>query len=304
MKTLLSLAAFAALTAAAVATEITVHPNKPWKAAGNGEYIIHFDGGKTWPSIDLKSGEIKPDTFYRLSFKAKASGAVNTQAGITGVCGGKRLTDCTSWRAGADYAPFDLYFCTNGLESPRIFFNINPGPAGDIAIRGIKLDEVANPGENLLPNGDFENGNDFVPSSEKHAGNISIVPSPSFFSGQNSLKLVKPENEYTEIQSVSNLPAVPGKTVAVRFWAKSEGEAVAGCMFLDFWRTGHKNHLFKRHDFSIEPEWKEIVFKYTVPDDTETWTALKDGLCRLRIGLRRNGSAATAYIDNVEYHIE
>ena len=30
MKHLLTLAAFAALAAAAVATEITVHPNKPW----------------------------------------------------------------------------------------------------------------------------------------------------------------------------------------------------------------------------------------------------------------------------------
>ena len=108
MKHLLTLAAFAALTAAAVATEITVCPNKPWKVAGNGEYTINFNGGKTWPSIDLKSQEIKPDKFYRLSFEAKASGAANTQTGITGMRGGKRSTDYTPWRTGADYAPFNL----------------------------------------------------------------------------------------------------------------------------------------------------------------------------------------------------
>ncbi len=102
MKHLLTLAAFAALTAAAFATEITVRPNNPWKAAGNGEYTINFDGGKTWPSIDLKSQEIKPDKFYRLSFEAKASGAANTQTGITGMRGGKRSTDYTTWRAGSD----------------------------------------------------------------------------------------------------------------------------------------------------------------------------------------------------------
>ena len=42
MKHLLTLAAFAALTAAAFATEITVRPNKPWKAAGNGEAGLYI----------------------------------------------------------------------------------------------------------------------------------------------------------------------------------------------------------------------------------------------------------------------
>lgn len=303
MKHLLTLAAFAALAAAAVATEITVRPNKPWKAAGNGEYTINFDGGKTWPSIDLKSQEIKPDKFYRLSFDAKASGAANTQTGITGMRGGKRSTDYTTWRAGADYAPFNLYFCTNALENPKIFFNINPGPAGDVAVRNLKLDEVANLGDNLLPNGDFENGNDFRPYSAKYEKTMSVVPSPSFFSGTKSLKLTKSANEGAEVISLAWLPAVPGKTIVVKFWAKSENGTIPGYMYLDFGRGGHKKHLYKPYNFNIEPEWKEIVLEYAVPTDTDTWTALKDGLCRLRVGLSKTAEAGAAFIDGVEYSI-
>ena len=304
MKHLLTLAAFAALAAAAVAMEITVRSNKPWKAAGNGEYTINFDGGKTWPSIDLKSQEIKPDKFYRLSFEAKASGAANTQTGITGMRGGKRSTDYTTWRAGADYAPFNLYFCTNALENPKIFFNINPGPAGDIAVRNLKLDEVANLGDNLLPNGDFENGNDFTPYSAKYEKTMSVVPSPSFFSGTKSLKLTKSANEGAEVRSIAWLPAVPGKTIVVKFWAKSENGTIPGYMYLDFGRGGHKKHLYKPYNFNIEPEWKEIVLEYAVPTDTDTWTALKDGLCRLRIGLTKTAEAGAAFIDGVEYSIK
>ena len=218
--------------------------------------------------------------------------------------GGKRSTDYTTWRAGADYAPFNLYFCTNALENPKIFFNINPGPAGDIAVRNLKLDEVANLGDNLLPNGDFENGNGFRPYLAKFEKCMSIVPSPSFFSGTKSLKLTKSANEGAEVRSIAWLPAVPGKTIVVKFWAKSENGTIPGYMYLDFGRGGHKKHLYKPYNFNIEPEWKEIVLEYAVPTDTDTWTALKDGLCRLHIGLSKTAEAGAAFIDGVEYSIK
>ena len=74
-------------------------------------------------------------------------------------------------------------------------------------------------------------------------------------------------------------------------------------MYLDFGRGGHKKHLYKPYNFNIEPEWKEIVLEYAVPTDTDTWTALKDGLCCLRIGLSKTAEAGAAFIDGVEYSI-
>lgn len=305
MKHLLLIAAV--FSAAAVsATEITVTPRSPWKAVSEKEFAIEFDGGKTWPTLEVKPVSVRQNTYYKLTFDAKdSSGKAKTQTGCRNSRNGKQSTAYLPWRGGTEFTPVVLYFKSGDTDALPLFFNINPGPAAKIAVRNPALTELApaDLGKNLLEHGDFESGSDLAAYSDEFEKSLSIVPSPSFLSGEKSLKATKEADGVTEITS-RDLPAVPGKTIEVKFWAKSAGEPVPARIILDFGRAGHRKHLYREFRFKIEPEWKEFTFHYAVPADTETYTALTEGMAKLRFGLLKSPDAATVYFDNVEYRIK
>ena len=289
------------------AVDLTVTPRSPWKASGEKEYSVDFDGGKSWPTLQIKPATLRPNTYYRLTFEAKDSsrGEAKTQAGFQYARNGKNATQYLQWRGNLEYTPIVLYFKTGETSSANLLFNINPGPAANISVRNPALTELsaADLKAKLLTAGDFENGCNFYGFSSAYAKDLSIVPSPSFFCGEKSLKLTRKPNDTTDI-TTSNLPAVPGKTIKVKFWAKSAETEVPARMILDFGFPGYKPHLYRQFLFKIEPEWKEFSFSYTVPADLKTYPALTEGMVKFRIGLLKSPNAAETWFDNIEYRLE
>lgn len=158
-------------------------------------------------------------------------------------------------------------------------------------------------GENILKNGTFETpDNEFRAYDKKQASQVEIVRSPGFFCGEKSLKLTKSAGESMGIIS-GDLPALPGKTIEVRFWAKADRPAPV-CSILDFWRPNQNRHLYKKFLFKLETEWKEFSFTYMVPFDTTAYTALKDGKVKLRFDMVKSPEAVTVYLDSIEYRIK
>ncbi len=157
---------------------------------------------------------------------------------------------------------------------------------------------------NLLANGDFESGNEFINYKTGRMNGLSVVSSPDFFSGEKSLKISKPANTWIAIQTRNPLPVIPGKTIELKFWMKSANGNVPASATLDFFQPNQNKHLYKTFNFQIEPEWKEFSFEYAVPADTEAYTGLKAGTCRLRFGLKNSPDAAEAYLDGVEFKLK
>ena len=157
---------------------------------------------------------------------------------------------------------------------------------------------------NLLANGNFESANEFINYKTGRMNGLSVVPSPDFFSGEKSLKIVKEANAWIAIQARKPLPVIPGKTIELKFWMKSANGNVPGSATVDFYQPNQNKHLYKTFNFQIEPEWKEFSFEYAVPGDTEAYTGLKAGTCRLRIGLKNSPDAAEAYLDEVEFKLK
>lgn len=155
--------------------------------------------------------------------------------------------------------------------------------------------------KNLLPNGDFEAGNEFFNYSTGKKDGLSVVPSTDFLSGEKSLKIVKKANAWIAVQAKNPLPVIPGKTIHLTFWMKSAKGTVPGSATIDFSQPVQNHHLYKTFNFQIEPEWKEFSFEYAVPADVEAHTGLKAGLCRLRFGLKNSADEAEAYLDGIEF---
>ena len=96
------------------AVDLTVTPRSPWKASGEKEYSVDFDGGKSWPTLQIKPATLRPNTYYRLTFEAKDSsrGEAKTQAGFQYARNGKNATQYLQWRGNLEYTPIVLYFKT------------------------------------------------------------------------------------------------------------------------------------------------------------------------------------------------
>ena len=157
---------------------------------------------------------------------------------------------------------------------------------------------------NLLANGDFEKGNQFINYKTWRMNGLSVVPSPDFFSGEKSLKIVKDANTWIAVQTRNPLPIIPGKTIVLKFWMKSAKGNTPASVTIDFFQPKQNNHLYKTFNFQLEPEWKEYSFEYAVPSDVEAHTRLKAGTCRLRLGLKNSPDAAEAYLDEVEFKLK
>lgn len=173
-----------------------------------------------------------------------------------------------------------------------------------VAFAVITAASAAELNTNLLANGDFESGNEFVNYKTGRTDGLSVVPSPDFFSGEKSLKIAKEADKWIAVQARKPLPIIPGKTIVLKFWMKSAGGNAPASATIDFYQPKQNNHLYKTFNFQIEPEWKEYSFEYAVPSDVEAHTGLKAGTCRLRLGLKNSPDAAEAYLDGVEFKLK
>lgn len=309
MKHLFAAAAIAAFTAIAVnAAEITFAPRNPWTAVGENDFICKYDGSKKWPGIAITpTAPLKPETYYRISFEASdSSGATKLLVTHSDLADGKKFTGYASVRANSALSEFCTYIYTRS-EKAKLSIYFNPGPAADLRIRNIKVEEVPDLSGNLLTLGDFESGsalsgNDLYGESKDASKNVS-TGSAGFLCGEKSLYVKKPAGLETGV-TTSPLPAVPGKTVKLKFWAKSVKDGVPARVKIDFFHHGQNRHLYKIYNFRIEPEWKEYTYEYPVPADTDLYNALKFGMCRVSLLLAKSRESAEVCFDNMEYSIQ
>lgn len=309
MKHLFAVAVFTAFTAIALnATEITFSPGKPWTAAGENDFVCKYDGSKTWPAIAIKPSEsLKPETYYRLSFESSDSSCkTRLLIQIRDQVNGKKFADTCVWRGNSELSGFSVYVYPRS-ENATLAIYFNPGPAADLRIRNIKLEEVNDLTENLLTYGDFESGtalvgNDLYGESKDASKNVSTA-SAGFLCGEKTCVVKKPANGETGV-TTCRLPAVPGKTIKLKFWAKSAQGGVPAWIKIDFFRHGQNKHLYNIHNFRIEPEWKEYTYEYPVPADVEKYNALKFGMSRVSLILVKSSEPAEVYFDNMEYSIK
>ena len=284
------------------ATDFTLQPASMWKKTADDAAVIDYDGRKAWPHLKLKTAEaLKPNALYRITFEAKSSESKELRAGIISVIQNRKHRLHTPIFPTADFQKFTCFFNSGeaSKELPSIYFN--PTSAFQLEVKNIKLDEMTDDllyGKNLLASGDFEKGNPFQQNKR-----MKIVDSANFISGVKSLMLDCPEGKAIMVSS-GYLPAIPGKEIEVKFYAKSEEPAKIQ-ISLDWWMSGVK-HFYRTSQFKIEKEWKEYSLKYKVPEEFDKFPAL---LRNLMTSLRFIGQAAATdasvkiYLDDISYTI-
>ena len=307
MKKAFAMFAAGMIPAMMFATDFTLQPVSMWKKTADDAAVIDYDGRRAWPHLKLKTAEaLKPNTLYRITFEAKSSEPKEIYGGIVSVIHGKKLRLYTPIFPTADFQKFTCYFNSGeaSKEMPSIYFN--PTSAFQMEVKNIKLDEMTDDllyGKNLIPFGDFEEGNPFHRKSKVINGVVKIVDSANFISGVKSLMLDCPEGKTTMVSS-GYLPAIPGKEIEVKFYAKSEEPAKIQ-ISLDWWMSGVK-HFYRTSQFKIEKEWKEYTLKFQVPEDFEKYPALSR---KLMTSMRFIGQAAAKdasvkiYLDDISYTI-
>lgn len=285
------------------AVEFTIVPQAPWTGE-NGSWSIQLDGSESRPMLRILPGELRKKSYYKLSFDAELRNLPLTVCcqrkngnGVSAAQHQKTL------RESAGQQRFSFYFRTGNEKTAVFALYSNPGETGRARISGIRLEEVSELGNNLLTEGDFESGNVLLPRHKKFEKQLSIVESPAFLSGEKSLLLKKKANDFAAAIT-GDLPALPGKTAVIRFWARSETGTVPGMLYLDFFRNGHKKHLYRRFLFRAEEEWKEFTFSWTISSDTTVYTALTEGMARLQFHLLKSAEENGVYFDNLEYFLE
>ena len=103
-----------------------------------------------------------------------------------------------------------------------------------------------------------------------------------------------------------DLPALPGETATIRFWARTERGTIPGILYLDFFRPkyGYRNHLVRKFGFQAEPDWKEFTFRYPIPEEVNRYPALSEKMLRLQFHLPQGDRDAVVWLDNLEYSLE
>lgn len=293
-----------AVAFSASAVEFSIDPQGLWKPAGEGAYSIEFGGTKEHPYLWIRPKMLKNGAYYRVSFEA-AEGNLAFAALTREKSGGKWSHHGYSDDLETTSRPkrYTFYFRAKEPEA-GCAFAIYPlqGKAGRDTIRGINLEEVTDFGSNLLKEGDFESGSALFPRHARFAGQLAIVDSARFFCGEKSLRLTKKAGD--TVAAISrHLPAIPGRRVTVKFWARAKQGTVPGILYLDFFRHGGEPHLLSKFGFRAEPEWKEFSYSYQVPEDMTSYPALADGMLRVQIHLLESEPEAVVYLDNLEYTI-
>ena len=305
MKKAFAMFAAGMIPAMMFAADFTLQPTSLWKKTADDAAVIDYDGRRAWPHLKLKTAEpLKPNTLYRITFEAKSSAPKDVFCGFLSVIQGKKHRLYTRFYPTANFKKYTCYFNSGkpSQESPSIYFN--PTSAFQLEVRNIRLDEMTDDllyGKNLIAWGDFEEGNAFRAYDKKMNGLVKIVDSANFISGEKSLMLDCPAGKSVMITS-GYLPAIPGKEIEVKFYAKSDSPAKIQ-VSLDWWMGGTK-HFYRLFQFKTEKEWKEYSLKYKVPEDIGKYPALSRNLMTaLYVSGQSSakGNSAKIYLDDISF---
>ena len=305
MKKFLIVFAVGLLPAMLPALPFTLTPSSQWKTTSGDAASIDYDGSRIWPKLRLSPSEkLKPNTIYRLSFEAKSSSdRKRIQFCYQTTVNGKSCVARPDFMPNTKFMKYTLYLTSGETgKMEKMHFLFNPTSPFKLELKNIRLDEMTDSllyGKNLLPCGDFEEDNTFQPYAKKQAPFVKVVDSPNFLCGEKSLQLTTSKGESAEMISAP-IPALPGKTVEVKFYAKST-LPVKGYIIIDFGAFGGK-HCYLPYTFKIESNWKEFTHEFKIPEDVKLYPALLWKLAHFRLGIRSlDKNDANAYIDGITY---
>lgn len=301
MKRILFLTA-CVVSATLAAVDFDLIPVKSWLKTAPDACTINYDGSKSWPSIKIVPKTTKPNALYRLSLHAESTEPANWQTCTQIMKNGEPAKTYNTLLGNKKRSDVTRYIRTTESPELNLTISLNPGVKTTVNVTNIKLDEITTLPENLLRFGNFEEGCDLGAFNKTSLTHFHIVPSPSFFCGEKSLKLTSHPTIEIAVSS-DDLPAIPGKTIDVKFFARSNGLTAGMNVYCDFFRNKHNRHLYKMFRLKIGPEWQEYTCSYTIPTDKVKYNALEDGLFRLKLSLPTSQSTYSAYIDEVQVSI-
>ncbi len=292
----------------AAAVDFTVDPQKPWRKTEERTCSVEFSGKGAHPYLWIRPKTLKSDACYRISFEAEQGGlpfAALIREKVGTEWKHRGYADDLQLPAGP--RRYSFYFRVAEPE-PGTSFAIYPlaGKGGRDTVRNIQLDEITDFRANLLPEGEFENGTALWPRHRKFAERVTVANSPGFFCGARSLRMERNAGDTVAVIS-RDLPALPGRTATIRFWARNTAQGtVPGTLYLDFFRPkyGYENHLVRKFPFRVEADWKEFTFRYRIPEEVNRYPALSEKMLRLQFHLPQSDRPAVVWLDNLEYSLE
>lgn len=289
------------------ATELTLSGLvPPWQRRAAGGFELQYDG-KGYPEIMYRA-QIRKNAFYRLSFSLEAP--VGSSFGLQTKLG----TEVSSLNYPGRSHPMKCteYFFSGDFDRQELRFHPYPKPQSGketFIVDRVDLEEILESSlkENLMVNGDFESndGLAFWGPNNNRAEDFSAVlsPSPEFFAGKQSLKIVFDNSGPRSRITSRYLPLVPGQTVALRFWAKADQGTTLTAVINAYSRKTHQGkHLREWKSFQLNREWQEYEVTFAPGSDFATAPDLKERLVKVQFFPPPNGSG-TIWLDNIEYRI-
>ncbi len=297
--TIPALIALTVFSAAAATPDMT--PANGWQEKSAGAWTIDYKG-EGYPGLNGKM-TVRPESFYRLSWQSCFSAGAEQQMlrllwnGTRQRHSAIRVTDRMEKRV--------QYYYSEAETELKFRFYLNPGAPATLEVGNIKLDALTDLTGNLLPGGDFEKEGDltafWTPGWGPKEMYASVVPVSDFLSGQKSLKLPPAPGGGRYAVISDYMPAVPGKNVELRFWAKSDREQILTAN-IDCQPPGKQEGklLYQSKQFKLENDWREYSVQYRLPDDLALYPSLQWRLARIHLG--HEGGEGNIWIDNVEFH--
>lgn len=292
-----------------LAMEPQVRVLKPWKNIDdNGvRCFILEHSGKSRPRLSFSAG-IKPDTFYKVTWKLKSSVLDSLPSLFLEIKLNKELY-LQHYHLSREWSNYTGFFYSDSAVKANLSLSVYLPASKKIMVKDLAIEEIAPNGnltKNILPDGNFENSTQF--SKNWNAGpaavkNINVISTAQpFIAGEKSMELrFDGRGSGTGVKSIQ-LPVIPGKEIELKFWAKAERQYVITGGFQAWLAMGHKGkHFFKRKQFRVTPEWKEYSIKGKISEDFQEYPDLKSRLVFIFFDGSK-GQPCKVWFDDVKFH--
>lgn len=292
--------------------DIAVTARDPWKKKridSHEEYVLNTSKG--FPPIQI-STEIKPGTFYRLSWEMRnVVDLLERQMQFRVELEGAEAYTY-GYVVSKEWNPYSAYFYS--MESTRCKLSIYPNPINaetEIHIKGITLVEVPQDQirKNVIPEGDFENNTELPTFWQPGSGcegklTATIVPSKDFISGEKCMEVDLTNEGSVPLEIRSNfMPVEPGHSVKLKFWAKADDEKTIAVIIQGFGPIHSGGHFYKGEKYRLDKEWREYSLSAVIPSDLGKYPDLLRKIVFISINGDRSRSGKV-YFDNMELYTE
>lgn len=264
----------------AVAEDLPVKVTAPWtKHREDGGTVYSLAVTTGWPKLTAEV-DTKAGSYYRVTWKMKSSiggRATKTPFQLTLTPDGEQDYSY-GFSLSPEWESYAAYFYAKGSTRFKMDFFINPETELTVSLKNIEISEVGVDQfkENMLPDGNFENGL-AVPAAWKannREGKFQppmIAPLKDFTSGEKSLCVEM--DGAGEIASIY-LPVELGRSVSFKFWAKADQECQITAIIQGYAVRHTGSHFYKGKKLKVDTDWKEYEVTIEVPTETDKYPDL------------------------------